>query len=788
MTCRVADRLPVALRGVGEAVRLDSKTRMTEAYVKYMACVIYIGQALIDDAARRDLWELSLPETMRFFKMASQCLERAAAVVESSLRHCDAEKEQPASPDITVDVDGQILGDEPEPTEQNWADVPPLSAIRSVGEQSGHCSPIGDNERDGSMSPLEHVPNVESISHIYSASPDGRQLAEALHKNEQLMRAYQTRMKKIADNRGGASKAHLQVNFMLMRDCQENIAIARSRQDALLQKMKLRQQRDAADGSKSPTSVVPTGIGEEIVLDRERLCADIEHFEETQAWSKELRTKIFSHPEETLYINDFIIKALSTGNHPLSSLLGQFQYDIYQRLLPLSNQHNRSIEVDLQAINNKRAKTIAIPKTPTSPQHRAASVSTSWPHHGNPSRHLTGRDHDHDSTDGIASTGVGGASSAAAAEAAQLRHSVSSTPPSRSSSPPHTQHRGHRRNVSSGGRLENVVPDLNNLVLPPTSRRRQKVSLLKKPTQLHPLMNSESPSDVEEDVSDEDTFPVVSPQQLLARSLTTAKQSTTLPPPSAERVRGLFSSWCTPEELEAAESTHIQLQCVTTLIHSYIDQLEGCFMRAYPEMSTPAGRDQCRASIELRFFPPLWSLLLAAFREANYPQEKTLAGSMTTNYCLSTKEMQIQEKFSLTDQAEADAQPYLMAVEQLQRITKLYCPLEKLECVVNVSRSICECVEEYWRHKRGRQVAAKYATIGCDDLLPILGYVVVRSALPQLVSECCAMEEFIHEGYLMGEEGYCLTTLQTALTYVTCLAGEKPPVRKPSQSAASLLR
>ena len=29
MTCRVADRLPVALRGVGEAVRLDSETHMT---------------------------------------------------------------------------------------------------------------------------------------------------------------------------------------------------------------------------------------------------------------------------------------------------------------------------------------------------------------------------------------------------------------------------------------------------------------------------------------------------------------------------------------------------------------------------------------------------------------------------------------------------------------------------------------------------------------------------------------------------------------------------------------
>lgn len=35
---------------------------------------------------------------------------------------------------------------------------------------------------------------------------------------------------------------------------------------------------------------------------------------------------------------------------------------------------------------------------------------------------------------------------------------------------------------------------------------------------------------------------------------------------------------------------------------------------------------------------------------------------------------------------------------------------------------------------------------GADDLLPILSFVALRSGLPQLVSECAALEEFIHEG------------------------------------------
>ena len=35
---------------------------------------------------------------------------------------------------------------------------------------------------------------------------------------------------------------------------------------------------------------------------------------------------------------------------------------------------------------------------------------------------------------------------------------------------------------------------------------------------------------------------------------------------------------------------------------------------------------------------------------------------------------------------------------------------------------------------------------GADDLLPILSYVALRCDSPQLVSECAALEEFIHEG------------------------------------------
>lgn len=35
---------------------------------------------------------------------------------------------------------------------------------------------------------------------------------------------------------------------------------------------------------------------------------------------------------------------------------------------------------------------------------------------------------------------------------------------------------------------------------------------------------------------------------------------------------------------------------------------------------------------------------------------------------------------------------------------------------------------------------------GVDDILPILSYIIIRSGLPQLVSETALMEDFIQDG------------------------------------------
>ncbi|XP_074695342.1 VPS9 domain-containing protein 1 isoform X2 [Strix aluco] len=212
---------------------------------------------------------------------------------------------------------------------------------------------------------------------------------------------------------------------------------------------------------------------------------------------------------------------------------------------------------------------------------------------------------------------------------------------------------------------------------------------------------------------------------------------------------------------QAAAALPEQLKGVVRDIHNAIDRLLSLTLLAFEGLNTAAGKDQCLACLEEAFFPPLWAPLLALYRSIHRPREAALARSMEQHRHAGPADMGLASRLF---PPAASCPAYGSAIEDLRLIPLETCPRRKLECIVRALRGICECAEEYCGV---RSPAA--AAIGADDLLPILSYVVLRTGLPQLLSECAAMEEFIHEGYLIGEEGYCLTSLQSALSYVESL-------------------
>ncbi|NXM09731.1 VP9D1 protein, partial [Tyrannus savana] len=211
------------------------------------------------------------------------------------------------------------------------------------------------------------------------------------------------------------------------------------------------------------------------------------------------------------------------------------------------------------------------------------------------------------------------------------------------------------------------------------------------------------------------------------------------------------------------------LKGVVRDIHNAIDRLLALTLLAFEGLGTAAGKDQCLACLEEAFFPPLWAPLLALYRAVYRPREAALALSMERHRHAGPADMGLASRLFPSAPGRA---PYASAVQDLRLIPLETCPRKKLECIVRALRGICECAEEYCGARDLRtpaSAAIPHCPSGADDLLPILSYVVLQTGLPQLVSECAALEEFIHEGYLIGEEGYCLTSLQSALSYVESL-------------------
>ncbi|XP_041746001.1 VPS9 domain-containing protein 1 isoform X3 [Coregonus clupeaformis] len=209
------------------------------------------------------------------------------------------------------------------------------------------------------------------------------------------------------------------------------------------------------------------------------------------------------------------------------------------------------------------------------------------------------------------------------------------------------------------------------------------------------------------------------------------------------------------------------LKAIVKDIHIAIDQLLSLCLLSFECLNTASSKDLCVASIEEAFFTPLWSPLLALFRKVHRERELSFESSMILYRDISPGDVGVASKLYPQDPVMLHGSyPYESAVQELRLLCGDCCPQRKLECIVRTLRLICACAQDYCCL---HEAESKTAAIGADDLLPILSYVALHCELPQLVSECAALEEFIHEGYLIGEEGYCLTSMQSALQYVESL-------------------
>ena len=136
----------------------------------------------------------------------------------------------------------------------------------------------------------------------------------------------------------------------------------------------------------------------------------------------------------------------------------------------------------------------------------------------------------------------------------------------------------------------------------------------------------------------------------------------------------------------------------------------------------------------------------------------------------------------------------------LRTITFYRTPAEKARVLLEACEEVVKCASR----ARKLRAAAKHAgsgggggggggggsSLGADDLLPLLVYMVIRARVASLPAELAFVADFLPEGLQHGKEGYALVSLQCAcraaldeLAWGEGLLGARPDA--PSSDARS---
>ncbi|RUS83807.1 hypothetical protein EGW08_008419 [Elysia chlorotica] len=724
------------LKEISEALRLDNENNEKEAYKKYVDCIFAIVSNLME-AVKSQGGEVVVNHTiMKQVKLIQQCTDRVAELIKIIIPQLN----QCSITDVTARGTAETTVCQTEKGQHGRfsAPVPEL-----LPENNPHAVVV----KSRSLTPMEM----------------------ASKQNQSLMIAFKARMLRLNRSDFNAYNYSLAIQRKMM----ENIAIARAQEEELARKMQARNQRLEHEAAKRFAS--PSGMSE----DEKKL--------------KKIYKKILEYENEAVPLSEDLWPVYED----VKDIVGQRRKnnESFENSNPEQDEHAEGFMVESH-LNARSLKKENIADDHTNVTSSNGNITNDNISLHSPTLFNIGSDNENSqknssSENEVKELGVFGCS------------------------------QEHTENDVTKSSTDGQQQDLKRRDRIVSWERRQAKLLMKevnKRCALKTCVNMEDDDDLDylfEDDNEEATdimyssmsFIRTSPEidspleeekkidknQIPSRSVSHEIQSPSslVHQDSGDLYQSLPYSGYKERVSEFEEAKKIaklsheacesHLKTICEDIHCYLEKLLVLMTIAYEPLDTPVGKDQCAVSLEEPFFKQLWKSLLLLFRVVNFRQEQVLACVMTKYQSATLSDLNVNKKLWLTSNLgqsmssgksyEKSAKPYEKVVTELKRVGDHYTMLSKLECIVKVCRLICECVDDHYG-KSQQEGGKKAPSIGADDLVPILCYCVIQSATPQLASECEAMAEFIQEGYLMGEEGYCLTTLRTALSFVTSLFSE----------------
>lgn len=154
-------------------------------------------------------------------------------------------------------------------------------------------------------------------------------------------------------------------------------------------------------------------------------------------------------------------------------------------------------------------------------------------------------------------------------------------------------------------------------------------------------------------------------------------------------------------------------------------------------------------------YQPIWSLINNLFRIVYWRHEHDMKTAM--------QETIIFHELQSSEWPSVDPQTIDEASRVLKSIIPLQTPYAKLKTMVRMMQKLCTEIKS---NQLGLRSNSNDSLVGADELVPVLCLVVLKTSSPQLISECYAIEQLVDSKYLLGEEGYCLSSIQTALKFI----------------------
>lgn len=700
------DTLSSVMKNIADALQLDYNNKLEDAYVKYSECVFQIMSTLIKDVKSRDGKVFITKEVTKYVQLGSQCMERILIVV-NTLSKTSVIPDQKPSPGIG-------------PTHR-----PPTSPAWDPDTNKPGC------RFSAPVPPIQDPTDRSMYQRTKSLGP----LEMAYKRNQLLMAAYKARQAKLN------ARNAFDLSLTLQRKMAENLAIAKLQEEALSKKMQERQQRleDLANQKFGHSNRETKEIYKQVL-----------NYEQDAEWLQNLRKELDENPSDPSVISKVMQAVLCCKDHPLTEKLKAYQYKIYERIYPLVSDK----------MEESKKVTAPLDKSlwPSKPKVKAKLAHSKLDENSDDhleedkgimeAREITLKE---DKSEIFLSELSGEKSKSLEEISADVKEDL-------------------KKAMDMGDELQHKLEESNEKSL----KMAQRVSLDVESyhaENMDDLFDEDDEDEEKEADKGDDEKSIGSQDTSVPKEKAGSDEELKL----SGRASGILKNRSdSSESLEdpkqinrlKMEAYKRHMKGISEDVHCYLDKLQEMFICAYEQLGSPEGRDCCYSQLEEPFFKPIWQCLLALYRFGNKSSEIQLAHVMTVHMNGSPADLGVKAKLRLQSRdQDVNNIPYKPAIEELGSISSQVTLLGKLESLVKSSRLICRCVEEHY-NANGENVPA----IGADDLLPILSYVIVRTNLPQIVSECCILEEFIHEGYIMGEEGYCLTSVQTALKYLESLS------------------